>query len=125
MCKKYESSSRLHKCLLSLSTGFVIDFISGPVSSGFTSAAALMILTSQVKDVLGIKATGSTFIQFWENMILAMKDTWLWDSVLGAACIIVLLLMRVQIKFTIFILTGFISLVFGKKALSQKVIWKA
>ena len=122
MCKKYKSSSRLHKCLLSLSTGFVIDFISGPVSSGFTSAAALMILTSQVKDVLGIKATGSTFIQFWENMILAMKDTWLWDSVLGAACIIVLLLMRVQINFTIFILTGFISLVFGKKALSQKVI---
>jgi len=122
VCKKYKSSSRLHKCLLSLSTGFVIDFISGPVSSGFTSAAALMILTSQVKDVLGIKATGSTFIQFWENMILAMKDTWLWDSVLGAACIIVLLLMRVQINFTIFILTGFISLVFGKKALSQKVI---
>jgi len=108
-----------------LSTGFVIDFISGPVSSGFTSAAALMILTSQIKDVLGIKATGSTFIEFWENMILAMKDTRLWDSVLGAACIIVLLLMRVQINFTIFILTGFISLVFGKKGLSQKVIWKA
>lgn len=77
-----------------LGLGFVIDFISGPVSSGFTSAAALMILTSQIKDILGIKATGSTFIEFWENMILAMKDTRLWDSVLGAACITVLLLMR-------------------------------
>jgi len=97
-----------------LSTGFVIDFISGPVSSGFTSAAALIIVTSQVKDVLGIKATGNTFIEYWINMIDAMGGTRLWDSVLGVVCIIVLLLMRVQINFTVFFLIGFISLVFGK-----------
>jgi len=97
-----------------LSTGFVIDFISGPVSSGFTSAAALIILTSQVKDILGIKATGSTFIQYWKNMFLAMGDTQPWDTLLGVLCIIVLLLMRVQIHFTVFFLIGFISLVFGK-----------
>jgi len=100
--------------LLSFSTGFVIDFISGPVSSGYTSAAALIIVTSQVKDVLGIMATGDTFIKYWENMIDAMGGTRLWDSVLGVACIIVLLLMRVQINFTLFFLTGFISLVFGE-----------
>jgi len=108
-----------------LSTGFVIDFISGPVSSGFTSAAALIIVTSQVKDILGIKATGNTFIKYWKNMILAMGDTRLGDTILGVACIIVLLLMRVQTNFTVFILTGFISLVFGKKGLSQKVTWSA
>jgi len=33
--------------------GFLIDFVSGPVSSGFTSAVALIILTSQVKDIFG------------------------------------------------------------------------
>lgn len=33
--------------------GFLIDFVSGPVSSGFTSAAALIILSSQVKDIFG------------------------------------------------------------------------
>jgi solute carrier family 26 (sodium-independent sulfate anion transporter), member 11 len=35
--------------------GFLIDFVSGPVSSGFTSAVALIILSSQVKDIFGIK----------------------------------------------------------------------
>lgn len=32
--------------------GFLVDFVSGPVSSGFTSAVALIIVTSQVKDIL-------------------------------------------------------------------------
>jgi hypothetical protein len=54
-----------------------------------------------------------------------MENTRTWDTVLGLTCIIILLLMRVQINFTLFILMGFISLVFGKKGLSQKVIWKA
>lgn len=34
--------------------GFLIDFVSGPVSSGFTSAVALIILASQVKDIFGM-----------------------------------------------------------------------
>lgn len=111
--------------MLSLSTGFVIDFISGPVSSGFTSAAALIIVTSQVKDILGIQASGNTFIEYWDSLFHAMENTRTWDTVLGVTCIIILLLMRVQINFTLFIFKGFISLVFGKKGLSQKVIWKA
>jgi sodium-independent sulfate anion transporter 11 len=108
-----------------LSTGFVIDFISGPVSSGFTSAAALIIATSQVKDILGISASGSTFIESWNSLFRNMHNTRIGDTILGIVCIIILLLMRVQINFTDFILIGFISLVFGKQGLSQKVIKKA
>lgn len=33
--------------------GFIIDFVSGPVGSGFTSAASMIILTSQMKDIFG------------------------------------------------------------------------
>ncbi|PNF43810.1 hypothetical protein B7P43_G07765 [Cryptotermes secundus] len=77
-----------------LGLGFVIDFISGPVSSGFTSAAALIIVTSQVKDILGIHASGNTFIENWDSLFHSMKDTRTWDTVLGVACIAVLLLMR-------------------------------
>ncbi|KDR24302.1 Sodium-independent sulfate anion transporter, partial [Zootermopsis nevadensis] len=77
-----------------LGLGFVIDFISGPVSSGFTSAAALIIVTSQVKDVLGINASGNTFIENWISLFNAMKDTRTWDTVLGVACIVILFLMR-------------------------------
>lgn len=34
--------------------GFIIDFVSGPVGSGFTSAASMIILSSQVKDLIGV-----------------------------------------------------------------------
>jgi sodium-independent sulfate anion transporter 11 len=89
-----------------LSTGFLIDFISGPVASGFTSAAALIIVTSQVKDILGIKATGATFIEYWQNLADDMHNAKLWDPILGVICIIILLLMKVQINFTDFIHMG-------------------
>nr|CAD7402685.1 unnamed protein product [Timema cristinae] len=77
-----------------LGLGFVIDFISGPVSSGFTSAAALIIVTSQVKDVLGITSSGNTFIEMWGSLFQQVGDTRLGDTVMGSVCIIVLLLMR-------------------------------
>ena len=38
-----------------LQLGFVIDFISVPVTAGFTSAAALTIACGQVKSLLGLK----------------------------------------------------------------------
>nr|CAD7606688.1 unnamed protein product [Timema genevievae] len=77
--------------------GFVIDFISGPVSSGFTSAAALIIVTSQVKDVLGITSSGNTFIEMWGSLFQQVGDTRLGDTVMGSVCIVVLLLMRVSL----------------------------
>lgn len=81
--------------------GFLIDFISGPVSSGFTSAVALIILTSQVKDILGIYAPGSVFTEIWGNIFKDIHNTNVWDAVLGISCIVILLVVRVvgQLKF--------------------------
>ncbi|XP_058117476.1 sodium-independent sulfate anion transporter-like [Anopheles ziemanni] len=81
--------------------GFLIDFVSGPVSSGFTSAVSLIILSSQVKDLLGIVAKGNTFIEQWSSIIDDIHNTQLGDAVMGFTCIIVLLLMRLlpRIKF--------------------------
>lgn len=76
--------------------GFMIDFISGPVSSGFTSAVALVILTSQVKDILAIQVQGTTFVQQWLSIISQVTNTKLWDAVLGISCIVVILLIRVS-----------------------------
>lgn len=76
--------------------GFLIDFVSGPVSSGFTSAVALIILSSQVKDIFGIKASGSTFVQMWSQIIKNIGDIRMADTILGFSCIIILLLMRVS-----------------------------
>lgn len=78
------------------SSGFLLDFISGPVSVGFTSAAAIIIATSQVKDILGIHIGGSKFVEVWQNIFEKIGETKLWDSALGITCIIVLLLLRVS-----------------------------
>uniref|UniRef100_A0A1B0CLE2 Uncharacterized protein n=1 Tax=Lutzomyia longipalpis TaxID=7200 RepID=A0A1B0CLE2_LUTLO len=75
--------------------GFLVDFVSGPVSSGFTSAVALIIATSQVKDILGINAKGSTFISTWRSIFTEVQNTRPWDTVLGITCIAVLLIMKI------------------------------
>jgi solute carrier family 26 (sodium-independent sulfate anion transporter), member 11 len=81
-----------------LFAGFVIDFVSGPVSSGFTSAVALIIVTSQIKDILGIGkyVKGNTFVEMWTDIINNIDKTRLGDTLLGIACITVLLLLRVS-----------------------------
>ncbi|XP_038212215.1 sodium-independent sulfate anion transporter-like [Zerene cesonia] len=77
-----------------LQLGFLIDFISGPVSVGFTSAAAIIIATTQVKDILGLSFPGGKFLQVWSGIYEHIGETRLWDTVLGLSCIIVLLLLR-------------------------------
>lgn len=79
-----------------LGLGFLINFVSGPVSSGFTSAVSLIILTSQVKDIFGIRARGSTFVEIWKSIFENIHDARLTDTFMGISCIIILLLMRVS-----------------------------
>ncbi|CAB0038959.1 unnamed protein product [Trichogramma brassicae] len=83
-------------CMLmgTLQLGFLIDFISGPVSVGFTSAAAIIIATSQVKDILGISIKGGKFTQVWHQIFEQIGQTRLWDVVLGLTCMFILLVMR-------------------------------
>lgn len=73
--------------------------MSGPVSSGFTSAVALIIVTSQIKDVLGIPAKGAQFIEMWKSLVGQVHNTSAWDAALGATCIAFLLLLRVNISY--------------------------
>ncbi|XP_077257214.1 sodium-independent sulfate anion transporter isoform X2 [Temnothorax americanus] len=77
-----------------LQLGFLLDFISGPVSIGFTSAASIIIATSQVKDILGLKVSGTKFVQVWQSIFEHIGETRRWDTALGVVCIIVLLLLR-------------------------------
>ena len=81
--------------------GFLIDFVSGPVSSGFTSAVALIIVTSQIKDILGVPARGSQFLEMWKSIIGCIHETSAWDATLGASCIAFLLLFRLLASYNI------------------------
>lgn len=83
-----------------LGLGFIVDFVSEPVSSGFTSAVALIILTSQVRDVFGIPAKGGTFIQMWMSIGENFHHARVGDTVLGLSSIVILLVLRVS-RFTI------------------------
>ncbi|KAL1452567.1 hypothetical protein WDU94_006785 [Cyamophila willieti] len=74
--------------------GIMIDFISGPVASGFTSAVAIIITSSQVKDILGISGGGATFVKMWANILANIHDTKLPDLLFGMCCIVVSLTLR-------------------------------
>lgn len=78
--------------------GFLIDFISGPVSMGFTSAAAIIIATTQIKDILGLSFSGGKFLEVWEKIFEHISETRLWDAILGLGCITIILVLRVSRK---------------------------
>jgi MFS superfamily sulfate permease-like transporter len=80
--------------------GFLVDFVSSPVISGFTSAASVTIAVSQLKNLLGMSikrrshlpAILKTFDELFHNY---SSIRWL-DSLLGIACIVTLLAMKVR-----------------------------
>ncbi|XP_036325364.1 sodium-independent sulfate anion transporter-like [Rhagoletis pomonella] len=74
---------------------FIIEFVSGPVSAGFTSAVALIISTSQIKNIIGVKnGEGSTFLERWISMINDIGSIRIADTILGCSCVAILILMR-------------------------------
>lgn len=79
-------------------TGFLIDFISGPVNAGFTSAVAILIVISQVKDIFGIRAVGSTLLDIVISLFKDIGNFRVGDMLLGSVCIVVILLLRVSVK---------------------------
>lgn len=67
--------------------GWLINLVSTPVMTGFTQAASLLIMASQVPGLLGVKAW-SWDVQTW--------PTWLtgWPALFGLSSLVVLLLLR-------------------------------
>lgn len=79
--------------------GFLVQFISIPVTAGFTSAAAITIASGQLKALLGIKAGSSNeFIESWINLVEHIGQVQLWDTVLGVGTIVLLLLLKVSVS---------------------------
>ncbi|XP_046449213.1 sodium-independent sulfate anion transporter-like [Daphnia pulex] len=77
-----------------LNLGFMVEFISAPVISGFCSAAALTVSSTQVKGLFGLKFKGSSFIETWRGFFENITKCNPWDSTLGCSMIVILLLMR-------------------------------
>ncbi|CAH2229259.1 jg23726 [Pararge aegeria aegeria] len=78
-----------------LQLGFLLDFISKPVISGFTTAAALQISASQLKSLFRISGTsGGTFIEALSNFFSNIKTVHAWDTALGVGTIVSLLILK-------------------------------
>ncbi|XP_070071660.1 sodium-independent sulfate anion transporter isoform X1 [Drosophila takahashii] len=78
-----------------LKLGALVDLISLPVTVGFTSATAVIIGTSQLKGLLGLRGgSGSDFINTMRSVFGNLRDVRQGDFTLGLVSIVVLLLLR-------------------------------
>lgn len=78
-----------------LKFGFFANFLSKPVVSGFTSAAALIIAFSQVKNIFGIQFANSNQIQkVLKGLFLNIQNTNPTTLILGLSCISVLVILK-------------------------------
>jgi sodium-independent sulfate anion transporter 11 len=83
-----------------LQLGFLIDFISVPVIAGFTSAAALTIISGQWRHLLGLSIdmghskTHAGVVDYYVDIVNNITTTRWQDAVLGLSCTLLLLLLR-------------------------------
>lgn len=75
--------------------GFLVNFLSRPVISGFTSAAALIIIFSQLKHLLGTSIVGSNrFHELLYNALIKLSETNWVDLAIGLVGIGIILAMK-------------------------------
>ncbi|XP_072760618.1 sodium-independent sulfate anion transporter [Anoplolepis gracilipes] len=77
-----------------LRLGFLVEFVSMPVISGFTSAASVIIASSQIKNLLGLDIHGENFIEICWELINRITDTKMPDLILSCCCILILLILK-------------------------------
>jgi len=77
-----------------LRLGFVVNFLSHPVISGFTSAAAIVIGLSQVGHLLGVKVPGETFLAILTGALTRLGQTNLVTLAIGLGSIGLLVLLK-------------------------------
>jgi len=83
-------------CLLSglLRLGFVANFLSKPVITGFLHGLALVIVGAQLPKVLGLKVEGATTLDQFVATVRHLGQTNLATLAIGASCLVVILLCR-------------------------------
>ncbi|XP_052747687.1 sodium-independent sulfate anion transporter-like [Galleria mellonella] len=75
--------------------GFLVEFISKPVIKGFTTAAALQVISSQLKSLFGLTgASGNYFAESVYNFVVNIRTATLWDPVLGIITVIILIILK-------------------------------
>lgn len=86
-----------------LRLGFLVEFVSMPVISGFTNAAAIIIATSQLGTLLGLSGRSDSFIDAIVKVVNHLDKITPWDPLLGICSM--LLLVALKVRFPRFVRT--------------------
>lgn len=78
--------------------GFLANFLSHPVISGFISASGVLIALSQLKHILGINAEGQTLVQLLTSLAKHITFVNLPTLVIGILCLVFLQFSRTRLK---------------------------
>ena len=81
-----------------LRLGFLANFLSHPVISGFISASGLLIALSQLKTIMGVKAEGHNFVDLLLALIHQASSTHLLTFLVGAVATAFLFWVRKGLK---------------------------
>ena len=81
-----------------LRLGFVANFLSHPVISGFITASGILIAVSQLKHVLGIEAHGHTLLELFSSIFAHVTQTNLLTLAIGAGAIAFLFWVRTGLR---------------------------
>ena len=81
-----------------LRLGWIANYLSHPVISGFITASGILIAVSQLKHLLGIEAQGHNLIDLGTNILQNLEATNLYTLMLGLASLGVLFWARKGLK---------------------------
>ncbi len=81
-----------------LRLGFLANFLSHPVISGFISASGLIIAASQVKHLLGVQAAGGSLFEIVGSLVQHLGQVHVWTLAIGGSALLFLLLVRRYLK---------------------------
>ncbi len=81
-----------------LRLGFLANFLSHPVISGFITASGILIAASQLKHILGIRAEGDTLPRMVEGILGQFSATNIFTLLIGVSAVAFLFWVRRQLK---------------------------
>ena len=81
-----------------LRMGFLANLLSHPVISGFITASGVLIATSQLRHILGVRGGGDTWPDMLGSLFSALGDVNVWTLAVGVPAVIFLFWVRKGLK---------------------------
>ncbi len=81
--------------------GFLANFLSHPVISGFITASGMVIAASQLKHLLGVEASGHNLLEIGESLAGNLGQTHGPTLLMGAGTLLFLIFARTRLKSTL------------------------